>query len=225
MSEQKETPASAGGEDAEPPAPEAVETIEDAAMAAEVAEAASEAAAEAAAEAEEEAEDLEGPEPVELVGPTLEDQLLRALAETENVRRRAAREREDTAKFAVSDFARDLLSVVDNFRRALDNMPDGAREDGTFSGVVSGVEMIERDLLSVLERHGIHQINPLGEKFDHNFHQAVIELDSNDKPAGTVIQVMQAGYVISGRLLRPAMVGVAKATKPTEPVEHVDTEA
>jgi molecular chaperone GrpE len=161
----------------------------------------------AEAEPEDETEVLRA-EAVELRGD-----LLRALAETENVRRRARREREDVGKYAISNFARDLLSVADNLRRALDSVPETARADETLSGMLDGVEMTEREFLAVFERHGIRRIEPKGEKFDHNFHQAMFEVETTDEPAGTVVEVMQPGYAIAERLLRPAMVGVARAPK------------
>ena len=154
----------------------------------------------------------------------LKDQLLRALAETENVRRRAAVERKDVSKYAITAFARDLAQVVDNLRRALDSVPEEVRSDQKLAGVLAGVEMTEREFLSIFERHGVRCIDPLGEKFDHNYHQAVIEVDDSDKPGGTVVEVMQVGYAISGRLLRPAMVAVAKGAK-SEPPPRVDAEA
>jgi molecular chaperone GrpE len=139
------------------------------------------------------------------------DRLLRALAETENVRRRAQREREDTQKYAVSGFARDLLATADNLRRALDSVPEAEIKDARTRSLLDGVAATERELLSVFERHGIRRIDPKGERFDHNFHQAVFEVERPDAAAGTVIEVLQPGYVLHDRLLRPAMVGVAKA--------------
>ncbi len=171
----------------------------------------------------------------------LDDKLLRAVAETENLRRRAAREREETGKYAVTGFAREMLAVVDNLRRALDSLPDRpaaggvggeAGGDESLAGLVAGIEMTERELLAVFERQPIRRIDPMGEKFDPNFHQAVFEVADSDQPAGTVVQVVQAGYVIADRLLRPAMVGVAKASKDNANAEdaadgaaHLDTEA
>src|SRR6266568_4510653 len=137
------------------------------------------------------------------------DRLLRALAETENVRRRAQREREDTQKYAVSGFARDLLSTADNLRRALDSVPEAEIKDARTRNLLDGVAATERELLSVFERHAIRRIDPKGERFDHNFHQAVFEAERPDAPAGTVVEVLQLGYVLNERLLRPAMVGVA----------------
>jgi molecular chaperone GrpE len=151
------------------------------------------------------------------------DRLLRALAETENVRRRAQREREDTQKYAVSGFARDLLLTADNLRRALDSVPEAEIRDARTRSLLDGVAATERELLSVFERHGIRRIDPKGERFDHNFHQAVFEAERPDAPAGTVIEVLQPGYVLHDRLLRPAMVGVAKA--PAKSSEGTDDAA
>jgi len=154
------------------------------------------------------------------------DQLLRALAETENVRRRAQREREDTLKYAVAGFAKELLSVADNLRRALGSLPESEARDERTRGLLAGVEATERELLSVFERHGIRRIDPEGERFDHNLHQAIFEAERADKPGGMIIEVLQPGYVLHDRLLRPAMVGVAKETpKPAEPVEPAGTVA
>jgi molecular chaperone GrpE len=139
------------------------------------------------------------------------DQALRALAEQENVRRRAQRDREDALKFATSAFAKDLVTVADNLRRAIDSVPEAqAAKDDLLKGLMSGVSATERELLGAFERHGIRKLDPMGEKFDHNFHQAIFELENTGKPAGTVVQVLQAGYTLHDRLLREAMVGVAK---------------
>jgi molecular chaperone GrpE len=145
------------------------------------------------------------------------DRLLRALAETENTRRRAQREREDAAKYAVSGFARDLLPAADNLRRALDSLPETKAADDLTRNLLAGVAATERELLSVFERHGIRRIDPKGERFDHNFHEAIYEAERADAPPGTVVEVLQPGYVLHDRLLRPAMVGIAKeAAKPAE---------
>jgi molecular chaperone GrpE len=139
------------------------------------------------------------------------DRLLRALAETENVRRRGEREREDTARFAISRFAGDLLSVADNLRRALDSVPADARDGNEFlAKLVDGVGATERELQNVFEKGGLKRIEPMDELFDPNFHEVLYELDFPDKPAGTVVQVLQPGYKIGDRLLRPARVAVAK---------------
>lgn len=138
------------------------------------------------------------------------DRLLRALAETENVRRRAQREREDASKYAVTGFAKDLLSAADNLRRALESVPEAEIKDERTRSLLEGVAATERELLGAFERHGIKRIDPKGERFDHNFHQAIFEVDRPDAPSGTVVEVLQPGYVLHERLLRPAMVGVAK---------------
>jgi len=138
------------------------------------------------------------------------DRLLRALAETENVRRRLQRERDDAQRYAAGAFAKDLLSPVDNLRRALDAMPEAEVTDARARSLRDGVAATERELLAAFERHGLRRIDPRGERFDHNFHQAVFEAERPDLPAGTIVEVLQPGYVLHDRLLRPAMVGVAK---------------
>lgn len=149
----------------------------------------------------------------------LKDQVLRARAETENVRRRADRDKSEASAYAVTGFARDLLNVGDNLRRALDAMPEDAADN--MKGFIEGVEMTERELLNIMERHGITKVNPeVGEKFDHKFHQAMFEVPTEEQAPGSVMQVVAPGYVIKDRLLRPAMVGVAKGEK-----KSVDTEA
>lgn len=154
------------------------------------------------------------------------DRLLRALAETENVRRRAQREREEASKFAITGFARDLLDAADNLRRALASVDASTVDDEVTRNLLAGVEATERQLLAAFERNGIKRIDPKGERFDHNLHQAMFETENTGEPAGTVTQVLQVGYTLNDRLLRPAMVGVAKGEpKPPEEVEHVDTMA
>lgn len=149
------------------------------------------------------------------------DRLLRALAETENQRRRAARDVEEAHKYAITNFSRELLDVADNLSRALAAVPARAREEiGFVKNLVDGVAMTEKALLACFERHQIVMVTPeIGEKFDHNRHQAMFEVEATGQEPGTVAQVMQPGYTIAGRLLRPALVGVAKgpATKPAAP--------
>jgi molecular chaperone GrpE len=139
-----------------------------------------------------------------------QDRLLRALAETENTRRRAQRERADAEKYGLGRFANDMLPVADNLRRALDSLPESEAKDDRTKSLLAGVAATERELLAAFERHGLKRIDPMGEKFDHNFHQAVFEAENSGRPAGTVVEVLQPGYVLHDRLLRPAMVGVAK---------------
>lgn len=156
------------------------------------------------------------------------DQALRALAEQENVRRRAQRDREDALKFATSNFAKDLVTVADNLRRAIDSVPDAqASSSDLLKNLMSGVSATERELLGAFEKHGIKKLDPMGEKFDHNFHQAIFELENTGKPAGTVVQVLQAGYTLHDRLLREAMVGVAKGpvAEPAQTEEEKPAEA
>jgi len=142
----------------------------------------------------------------------LKDRLLRALAEVENVRRRGEREREDARLYAATNFARDIVRVADNLRRGLESVPAGAREENAaLATLLEGVELTERDLLSIFERHGIKQVAPMGQKFDHNLHEALFEAPGTGQPGGTVIQVIETGYTINDRLLRPARVGVAAA--------------
>jgi molecular chaperone GrpE len=158
----------------------------------------------------------------------LTDQLLRALAEAENMRRRSQREIEDARKYAVANFARDVLTVADNLRRALDAVPDDAAASEDLKALSEGVSLTERELLAMMERHGIRKVNPMGEKFDPNLHQAMFEADTPGADPGTVIEVAQAGFVIGERLLRPAMVGVAKKppkAAPADAGDEVDTSA
>lgn len=141
----------------------------------------------------------------------LKDRLLRQAADTENLRKRFEREKEDAIKFASGKFAKDILSVADNLRRALENVPQSEAETSEpVRNLVTGIEATERELLSVFERHGIARIDPKGQRFDPNLHQAMFEIEDQTVAAGTVLQVIAAGYVQHGRLLRAAMVGVSK---------------
>ncbi len=142
----------------------------------------------------------------------LKDRALRAAADMENLRRRTARELQDARAYSAANFARDMLSVSDNLRRALDAIPAEAKAagDAGFTALIEGVEMTERAMLAALERHGVKKLQPEGEKFDPNFHQAMFEVPNPNVPANTVVQVVQPGYSIGERVLRPAMVGVAK---------------
>jgi molecular chaperone GrpE len=154
----------------------------------------------------------------------LKDKLLRALAETENVRRRADREAQSSTKYAIERFAKELLDVADNLRRALASVPEHQVNDDLTRTLLAGVAATERGLLAAFERHGIKRIDPKGERFDHNLHQAVFEAENTGKPPGTVIEVLAPGYLLQDRLLRPAMVGVAKgeAKPPEPPTERFD---
>jgi molecular chaperone GrpE len=140
------------------------------------------------------------------------DRLLRALAETENLRRRSMRDLQDAHKYAITNFARELLEVADNLSRALEAVPARARDEIEFvRNLADGIAMTEKALLTSFERHQIEKVMPaIGEKFDHNRHQAMFEVESTEQPPGTVVQVLQPGYTIAERLLRPALVAVAK---------------
>lgn len=141
----------------------------------------------------------------------LKDRLLRTVAEMENVRRRTERDKQDTAKYAISNFARDVLTIADNIQRAIAHVPEeAAASDTALKSFLEGVQVTERELQNVMERHGIVRVDPKGERFDPNRHQAMFEVPNAQVPEGTVIEVVQPGYVIADRVLRPAMVGVAK---------------
>ncbi|RZO31254.1 MAG: nucleotide exchange factor GrpE [SAR116 cluster bacterium] len=152
---------------------------------------------------------------------SLKDQLLRALADVENMRRRTEREIETARKYSHTGFARDLVGAIDNLARAIDAAPaaDDEAVGESVNALITGLEMSWTEIQSTMERHGIRRISPLGEKFDYNFHQAMFEMPHPDQPPGTVVEVVQHGYVLHDRLLRPAMVGVAKAADPAPDAE------
>lgn len=142
----------------------------------------------------------------------LKDKLLRLMADMENLRRRTEREIADARAYGVTNFARDMLTVTDNIRRAIESVPEEARSaaEGAFKGLIEGIELTERDLLNTLERHGVKKLDPQGQKFDPNLHQAMFEVPNPDVPNGTVVQVVQTGFTIGERVLRPALVGVSR---------------
>ena len=142
----------------------------------------------------------------------LKDRLLRLAAEMENLRKRTEREKAEATLYAASNFARDLLSVADNLGRALQALPEEEREQAgeVEKNLIAGVEVTERELLNVFQRHGIRRIEAVGQKFDPNFHQAMFEIPTSEKPPGTVMQELQSGYAVGERCLRPSLVGVAK---------------
>ena len=145
------------------------------------------------------------------------NKLLRALADNENTIRRAKRERQDTAKYAAANFARDMLTVADNLRRALDAAPESLSDgDDQTKAFMEGIDLTSREMLSVLERHGIKQISPVGEKFNHDKHEALFEVPTSDMEPGMVVQVIEDGFTIHDRLLRAAKVGVSKAISAPE---------
>jgi molecular chaperone GrpE len=144
---------------------------------------------------------------------SLKDRLLRAAAEMENLRKRTEREKAEATLYAASNFARDLLSVADNLGRALAAIPEDERETAgeIENNLIAGVEVTERELLNVFQRHGIRKLEAVGQRFDPNFHQAMFEVPTAEKPPGTVMQELQSGYAVGERCLRPALVGVSKA--------------
>ena len=157
---------------------------------------------------------------------SLKDQRLRALAEVENVRRRAEREKNDASQYAVTKFARDMVGIADNFARALAAVPADVRAaaDPQVQAVLDGVEATDRQLIQTLERYGVKPVDTSDGKFDPNLHQAIAEVPGNGKPPGSIVDVAQSGFMIGERLLRPAMVTVAKKDMPAQPA-GVDTKA
>ena len=155
---------------------------------------------------------------------SLRDQRLRALAEAENIRRRAEREKSEASQYAVTKFARDMLAIADNFSRALAACPPEVRDaaDPQVKAVLDGVEATDRQLLATLERYGVKSIDTSDGKFDPNLHQAIAEVPAGGKPPGSIVEVVQSGFMIGERLLRPAMVTVAKKDMPAQPA-GVDT--
>ena len=164
-------------------------------------------------------------EELELKISELKDQLLRAVADSENIRKRSEREKEQTRKFGIANFAKDLLSIADNLGRALDAAPKNEDiKDDAIKNIVIGIQMTEQELQKAFDNNNIRKIDPIGEKFDYNFHQAMFEVEETDKEPGVVVQVLQPGYAIDDRILRPAMVGVSKA-KDDKKSAGVDTTA
>ena len=150
----------------------------------------------------------------------LKDRLLRTLAEMENLRRRTEREVADARTYGVTSFARDILAVADSMERAMKALDEGIRDkaDAGVKALLDGVELTERELLKVLEKHGVTKLEPKGQKFDPNMHQAMFEMPDPSVPAGMVTQVVQPGYKIGERVLRPAMVGVSKGGPKQAPI-------
>jgi molecular chaperone GrpE len=147
----------------------------------------------------------------------LKDQLLRTMAESENIRKRTLKEVEQAKKYSHISFVRDLVSSVDNLKRALDSVPDDKMDlPEPITNLILGLEIIEKEIVTTLERHNIKQISPLGEKFDYNFHQAMFEVPTNDTEPGVIVEVSQNGYLLYDRLVRPAMVGISKKIEQNE---------
>ena len=154
----------------------------------------------------------------------MKDRLLRTLAEMENLRKRTDREVAESRLYGVTSFARDVLGVADNMRRALDAVPPELRAsaEASVKALIEGVDLTERELLKALEKNGIRQFSPQGEKFDPNLHQAMFEVPDPTVPAGSVVQVVQPGYMIGERILRPALVGVSKGGPKVAPTSSND---
>ncbi len=164
-------------------------------------------------------------EELELKISELKDQLLRAVADSENIRKRSEREKEQTRRFGIANFAKDLLSIADNLGRALDAAPKNEDiKDDAIKNFVIGIQMTEQELQKAFDNNNIRKIDPIGQKFDYNFHQAMFEVEETDQEPGVVVQVLQPGYAIDDRILRPAMVGVSKA-KDDKTTAGVDTTA
>ena len=176
---------------------------------------------EAVAEAETEAEAAAPADPTAVLQAEvalLKDQLLRALAETENLRRRSRRERDDALKYAAVPFIRDLVGATDNLRRAMASVsPEALEADEHLKTLMAGLEMTEMEFATVFERHHIVKIDPIGARLDPHSHEAMFEVPDTETPSGTVVQVVQPGYRLHDRLLRPAQVGVAKGGQTAEP--------
>lgn len=151
------------------------------------------------------------------------DRMLRTLAEMENLRKRTAKEVADARAYGITGFARDILEIADNLQRAIDALPAEAKEsaDAGIKAFVEGVELTERSLLNTLEKNGVKKFDPTGEKFDPNFQQAMYEVPDPSVPSGTVVQVVQAGFMIGERILRPALVGVSKGGAKAAPAADV----
>lgn len=152
----------------------------------------------------------------------MRDQWVRAVAEAENIRKRAQRDQEETSRYAITAFARDMVNVLENLKRAADSIPPEARtdaENNLLKVLAEGVDMTLQELLQIFQKFGINRIDPNGQKFDHNLHQAVVQVERSDVEAGTVVQVVQSGYTIHDRLLRPAMVAVSKQGEPPKKVD------
>ena len=158
---------------------------------------------------------------------TLKEEKIRLLAEMENLRTRFERDKVETIKFGSINFARDILSPGDNLERALDALPEDENHPESIKNLIDGLKMVLKEYKSTLEKHGVKKIETLNQKFDHNFHQAMMEVENNDVEEGTVVQEVQSGYTMHERLLRAAMVGVSKktATKTEDTKEEKNNDA
>jgi molecular chaperone GrpE len=155
----------------------------------------------------------------------LKDQLMRSLADGENLRKRTQKDIEHAKKYSHISFIKELVSSVDNLQRALQSIPeDTSSLPEPIKNLIIGLEIVEKEVISTLEKHNVKQINPLGEKFDYNFHQAMFEVATNESDPGTVVEVSQKGYLLYDRLVRPAMVGIAKKIDAEDTEKKIDKE-
>jgi len=152
----------------------------------------------------------------------LRDEKLRLLAEMDNLRKRYDRERLDSIRYGSINLARDILSPDDNLTRALEAIPQEEKNSLTINNLVSGLKMVQKEFSTILEKYGVKKIEALNKKFDHNFHQAVVEIENDEVEVGIVINEMQCGYTMHDKLLRPSMVGVSKKTEKTEKTDNID---
>ena len=150
----------------------------------------------------------------------LRDEKLRLLAEMDNLRKRTDRERSDSVRYGSINLARDMLSPEDNLTRALEAIPEEEKSSDTINNLIDGLKMVQKEFATILKRHGVRKIEALNNKFDHNLHQAMVEVENDEVEPGIVVQEMQSGYIMHDRLLRPSMVGVSKKVKKIDNIEE-----
>ena len=154
---------------------------------------------------------------------SLKDQRLRAIAELENFRKRAEKDQSDALKYGVSNFAKEIINISDNIERAQSSIPEEAKNNETIKSVIEGIDLIAQSVVTTFEKIGIKKIESLNEKFDHNLHQAMMEIENDDLEPGTIVQELIPGYTLHDRLLRPAMVGVSKKSKKNDDIADKST--
>ena len=153
----------------------------------------------------------------------LKDQRLRAIAELENFRKRAEKDQSDALKYGISNFAKEIINISDNIERAQSSIPEEAKNNETIKPVIEGIDLIAQSVVTTFEKIGIKKIESLNEKFDHNLHQAMMEIENDDLEPGTIVQELIPGYTLHDRLLRPAMVGVSKKPKKNDDIADKST--
>jgi len=154
---------------------------------------------------------------------SLKDQRLRAIAELENFRKRAEKDQSDALKYGISNFAKEIINISDNIERAQSSIPEEAKNNETIKPVIEGIDLIAQSVVTTFEKIGIKKIESLNEKFDHNLHQAMMEIENDDLEPGTIVQELIPGYTLHDRLLRPAMVGVSKKPKKNDDIADKST--